>query len=153
MKKSIVILVAAFAVGMASCFLYFHHLRADTVSRDELTWLKKEFALNEGQFAEVERLHEAYMPVCDSHCAAYIQARKDLADLLAKNTGVTPETERALETVHRLEMECQRAMLKHGYEIAAVMSPEQGSRYLVMIKDRLVAVDHRQMPLGHRGVP
>lgn len=152
MKKSIAILAAALVVGALGCLFYFHHLRSGTAPLDELAWLKKEFALDERQFAEVERLHEAYMPVCDEHCDAYLQAHRKLTVLLEQSAIWTPETEQALEAAHRTEMECQRAFLKHGYEIAAVMSPEQRDRYLAMIKARLRTVGHEEMTF-HRKAP
>ncbi|OAM91331.1 periplasmic heavy metal sensor [Termitidicoccus mucosus] len=145
MKKSIVILAVALTVGALGCLWYFHHLRAGAAPLDELSWLKKEFALDERQFAEIERLHQAYMPVCDAHCAAYLQAQRELAAALEGSTIFTPGMDRALETARRIETECQRSMLKHGYEVAAVMSPAQGARYLAMINARLRMTDHQGM--------
>lgn len=137
MKKSIVVLVLALAIGILSYFLSFTCFSIKATPWDEVSWLKQEFNLTDGQYAEVKRLHEAFMPVCETHCSEYMKAKTTLAKLLKDSTTMTPEVENALNAVQQIEAECQRAFLKHGYEVAAVMSPEQGARYLRMIKEQI----------------
>jgi hypothetical protein len=85
----------------------------------------------------VKTLEDAYRPICDDHCLKYTEAYANLTTLLKQNSTWTPGTQQAVETLYQVEMECHRDMLKHAYEVSAVMSPEQGKRYLEMIKTRL----------------
>lgn len=131
------VLALALAVGALSYLLSLSYFNEKGQLRDEISWVRQEFELSESQYTEVRLLHEAFMPVCESHCRDYIKASTFLENLLEESAGWTPELEKALEAVQTIEMECKRAFLKHGFEVAAVMTPEQGSRYLAMIKEQL----------------
>jgi hypothetical protein len=136
MKKLLLVLAVAIAVA---CATYAVHFRQQTAARDETEqqWLKREFALSDSQLAAVERLERDYRPVCDGHCADYMAAHSRLEALLAKNAAWRPEMGRAMESLYRSQMECHRDMLKHAYEVSAVMAPDQGQRYLAMILAKL----------------
>ncbi len=149
MKKPIMVLGLALAVGILSYLLSLSYFNEKSALRDEVSWLKQEFGLTESQYAEVRRLHEAFMPICEIHCTEYMKARTVLTNLLKESTAMTPEIEKALEAVQKIETECKRAFLKHGFEVAAVMTPEQGARYLAMIKEQMSAATPEAMAHHH----
>ena len=136
MKKLLLVLLLAAA---AACGAYLFHYRQTAAGQveSEQQWLKREFALSDSQVAAIERLERAYRPICDGHCADYMAAHSRLEALLAKNTGWRPEMGQAMEALYRTQMECHRDMLKHAYEVSAVMAPDQGQRYLAMILGKL----------------
>jgi hypothetical protein len=136
MKKLLLVLVLAVA---AACGTYVFHYRQNAAVQDENEeqWLKREFALSDAQWATVERLERDYRPICDGHCADYMKAHSQLEALVAKSAAWQPQMGQAMESLYRTQMECQRDMLKHAYEVSAVMAPNQARRYLVMILGKL----------------
>ena len=136
MKRFLLVLVVAVAVA---CAAYVFHFRQKAAAQDEneQQWLKREFALSDSQMAAVERLERDYRPICDRHCSDYMAAHSRLEALLAKNNGWQPEMGQAMESLYRTQMECHRDMLKHAYEVSAVMAPDQAQRYLAMILSKL----------------
>lgn len=146
MKKLLILLGLVVAVGLASYFFYYRHVMASAVitpngTDAELAWLKSEFALTPAQYEKVLALHHAYSPVCAGHCASYMAAHQRLESLLRQQTSWSPEQGAALAEMARIQSECHASMLKYAYDVAACMSPEQGSRYLDMIKLQLVHGD------------
>lgn len=135
MKKLLFVLALAVAAAAATYAFHFHQKAAG--GENEQEWLKREFALSDSQLAAIERLERDYRPICDGHCADYLAAHARLEALLAKDGAWRPEMGQAMEALYRTQMECHRDMLKHAYEVSAVMAPDQAQRYLAMILDRL----------------
>lgn len=144
MKKLLLLLVSAAAIGLASYICYYHHAMAAVVvtpdgTDAELAWLKREFALTPAQYEKILGLHRAYQPVCAGHCARYMAAQQRLESLLQKQTAWSPDEGAALDEIARVRSECHQAMLHYAYAVAACMSPDEGRRYLDMINRRLLA--------------
>lgn len=140
MKRLLLVLAVSVIAGAISFTAYFHNRQAALAHLDELSWLKEEFRLDDRQFAEVQRLRDAYVPVCTAHCAEYLQAQGALTAALKRNTAPGPELDQVVAALYQVQAKCQTGMLKHGYEMAAVMAPDQGARYLAMIKARVLAI-------------
>jgi hypothetical protein len=154
MKKILVVLVLAVAVGVASYRISYHCAMSSVVitpdgTDAELGWLKHEFALTPAQYEKVLALHHAYSPVCGGHCARYLAARAHLQSLLEGNSSWSPEVGAAIEEIARIRGECRQSMLRYAYDVAACMSPEEGRRYLDMIRARILSED----PVNMMGNP
>lgn len=134
MKRLFLVLILA-VVAVGAYILYFHHKVND--DENEQQWLKREFALSDAQLAAIERLERDYRPICDGHCADYMAAHARMEALLAQNAVWRPEMAQAMEALYRSQMECHQDMLKHAYDVSAVMAPDQAHRYLSMILGRL----------------
>jgi hypothetical protein len=145
MKKLILLLLGACVAGLLSYALFYRYQVAEAAPTDQMQWLRKEFALTDAQFAQVQKLETEYRPICDGHCRDYSAAYAHLTELLNQNRAWTPETRQAVEALYQAEMECHRDLLKHAYEVSAVMSPEQGRRYLAMVESRLELDDPTAM--------
>lgn len=105
----------------------------------QIQWLAREFKLTPAQISEVLRLQSAYAPVCAGHCAAIIQARKDLSA-----SGLSPEARAAVEAeLARLKRVCTEATRAHLQAVAAVMPPGQGSRFLALMEPRIAHTGDR----------
>lgn len=96
----------------------------------ELEWVKKEFQLNDQQFAKVRELHIGYRPKCAEMCRRISEAHDKLKATVQTHDAMSPELEKAIEDHARVHGECQRAMLAHLYKTAGVLDDEQRRRYL-----------------------
>jgi hypothetical protein len=147
MKKFLILLGLVVAVGVVTYYACFYRAMASmtVVTPDgtdaELAFLKREFALTPAQYDKVLALHHAYSPVCADHCTRYMTAHRRLADLLKSQTAWSPEASALIAEQARVQGECHASMLKYAYDVAACMSPEQGARYLEMIKMQLLEGD------------
>jgi hypothetical protein len=106
---------------------------------DQGVWLQREFKLNAAQAAAVGKMQAAYQPVCTEHCRLIREAR----DRLAAN----PNDAAVQAEITRLEQMCSQATLQHLREVAALMSPDQGRRFLTLVEPKVSRQEH-QGPLG-----
>ena len=134
MKRLIAILGCALLVGVLSFSVYTSY-RGPQLSQHEavfedLRWLRAEFDLDREQYAEIERLYEAYRPVCEELCLRVMRVQEELKSALAQATEFNPEMADVLDRYTRVKQECHQAMLRHVYDVAGQMEPEQRDRYL-----------------------
>ena len=148
MKQFRILVVLALVVGAAIFFVVYRRSAAAPV--DELAWLRQEFRLDDRQFAEIAALHQAYRPVCDGHCADYMAAHAQLAKLLDSQPDWTPAVAAALRHVFDIERACREDMLKHAFAVSALMSPEQGRRYLAMVRKRALLLEPQELARATR---
>ncbi|MDF3057713.1 MAG: hypothetical protein K0R17_1928 [Rariglobus sp.] len=126
---------AAFAFGLTFALL---RPAADNEA-DEMAWMQKEFQLTPAQTTAIAQLHDDYFPVCMDHCKRIVQARKHLA--------VADDKPAAQAELTRLEAICHDATQAHLKRVAAVMSPEQGARFLALVGPKVSGQSH-EAPLG-----
>lgn len=107
-----------------------------------LAWLKAEYKLSDEEFRRIEEAHDAYYPKCMEMCKRIAQANRRVTELLQTSTTLTPEIEAALKTTEATNAECRAAMLRHIYQVAAMMPPDQGSRYIRETAPRLLSSGH-----------
>ncbi|MDE1171740.1 MAG: periplasmic heavy metal sensor [Verrucomicrobium sp.] len=148
MRRPLVLLLLLLAAVLATWAVSYragmHATHALASSQDaELEWLRHEFRLDDRQFAEVQRLHEEYDPVCDRLCTRMMTAQTNLRVQIAKSQSVTPEVIQALQDVSSLRQECQAAMLQQIYRVGQVMSPDQRQRYLEKMEPHVLRPEMR----------
>jgi hypothetical protein len=134
-------LLALVVAGAAAAGFYFSQ-RDDELSRaaraqDAMAWLRSEYHLTAAQEAAITGLQNEYAVVCADHCAAILAARKRAA----------PAAE-----VTALEKTCTDAMRGHFNQVAALMSPAEGPRYLQEVLPRIDQYAHQNAP-NTRGTP
>jgi hypothetical protein len=150
------LVLAAFAAGFL-CYRLSSapELRAAARNGDALAWLRADFHLDERQFAEIEKLHAAYAPSCEEHCRL-IQEATLARDALKARQGTDQAIVAAAErTLQDLRLNCETAIAAHVRQVAAVMSPDDGRRYLALVLPKIADFDHRMAPNlalqeGHR---
>lgn len=142
MKGGFSILIAALALAVTAYAIYFeamtrpaHALLAKPDGK--LEWLRREFNLTDPQFAKITALHEGYSSVCASMCERIVAANSKLDGRIAANREVTPDVESALRECAMVRADCNTALLRHIYAVAAEMSPESGKRYIEMMTKRI----------------
>lgn len=121
-------------------------LREAAHKGDALAWLRADFHLDDRQFAEIKKLHEAYAPSCEEHCRLIQEAAK-IRDELRAAAGSDPVAVAAAERMlQQLRLTCETAISAHVRQVAELMSPEDGRRYLALVLPRIADFDHQMAP-------
>ena len=136
MKNWLITLGLAVVVGVAAYGVFFvgndePELRRAARAGDAMAWLRVEFRLSDAQAAAVKKMHDDFSVECGEHCGAIVDAR----------TRKAPAAE-----IARLEQVCVDAMTAHFERVAALMAPEQGARYLEIVRPRVAGYDHAGAP-------
>lgn len=138
------------AAGIGYACIYMPMISSHRASGEgphpEMAWLKKEYRLTDEQFAQVARLHDAYLPKCAEMCRRIDEQNAKVQRLLAATNAVTPEIKQALADAARLRSECETAMLQHFYETSRQMPPDQGKRYLAWVQSETL-LPGRMVPI------
>ena len=85
-------------------------------------------------------------------CRKIAENNAQLDQLIAAEREFTPEMDRLLRESAEIQIECRRDMLTHIYAVAAVMPPEQGERYIGLLKMQVLqpgttaSADRRRRP-------
>ncbi len=104
--------------------------------------MQKEFLLTPAQTAAIRKLHEAYEPVCAEHCLRIQKSRTELAAATDANTRAAIQAD-----LDRFSRICHDSTLAHLRQVAALMPPGQGRRFLALTEPKLETTEHVQ-PLG-----
>ena len=139
MKRSLIILVGALALGAAIFAGSFYASQRATVMcctkpADDLDWLRTEFHLSDAEMAHIHELHEGYLPKCAEMCAKIAAKKNELESVLGRGTNLTAEVQTKLNEVAELRAQCQAQMLQHFLAVSLAMPLEQGQRYLAEMK-------------------
>ena len=140
-----VLLLLAAAAGLVGYRLSCNPgLHAAATKGDAMEWLRVDFHLTDAQFASIRRLHDAYAGTCAEHCRLIQEATR------ARNAFADPaaasEAERKLQA---LRAHCETAIAGHVRQVAALMSPEDGRRYLALVLPKIARFDHTAAPDLH----
>lgn len=116
---------------------------------DALSWMQRDFALSDAEFAKVCELHNAYIPRCDAMCQRMAAASSRLSSSLQPNPVMTAEAQAALHEYEAARDECQRATLQHVLDTAAVMKPEAGRSFVQKVLPHLLTSRQHVSELQH----
>lgn len=150
MKRLAIVLALAVLAAAGAYAFHFRQQTADLRQTDPQLWLKREYALTDAQFDAIRRLEATYRPICNRHCSDYMAAHDRLRALVAGSNSWAPGMGEAVADVYRTQMECRRDMLRHAYDVSAIMAPEQGRRYLAMIMANLSLMTPEEMRRNSR---
>jgi hypothetical protein len=123
-------------------------LHAAAAKGDAMQWLRTDFQLTDAQFAAIWQLHESYAGTCEEHCRMIREASRARAVLEAAQ-GDAATLAAANQKVQELRQVCETAITRHVREVAALMPPEDGRRYLAMVLPKIAAFDHQAAPDLH----
>lgn len=140
---SLVALAAGFVCYRVSSAPALH---AAVKKGDAMAWLRADFDLTDSQFASIKKLHDDYAPSCEEHCRLIQQAtvaRNAIAASRGSDPTAVAEAER---TLRELRTTCETAISAHVRKVAAMMSPEDGSRYLALVLPKIADFDHQMAP-------
>lgn len=154
MKRGLIILIIAVILGVGMFFGSQRMLRpcdcAPTTPMPvengsllpELQWLRASLDLTDSQFEKVQALHLAYQPKCAELCMRVHHSDQSLMEASAHSRTATEEVVKLMRERAELTQECQQAMLKHVYETAACMTPEQADKYLKTVLPHVLGTAH-----------
>jgi hypothetical protein len=141
--KNLLITLGIVLAACAAAFGVFYVISDEPAIRraaregDAMAWLRAEFKLDDTHFSAIKKLHDDYSVACGQHCAAIMAARERKA----------PDVE-----IAALEKTCVDAMTTHFRQVAAVMPPAEGQRYLATVLPRISGYSHESAP-NLRGTP
>ena len=144
--------IVAVIVGVAT-YVCTVKLCARQMSADNLSWLKREFRLSDGEMQRVRQLHEGYLPKCREMCGKIAEKQSEVGEALAK--GQAPDEK--LVELATLRAQCQAQMLKHFQEVSKALPADQGKRYLSEMQKLTLGfhqdIEHSmgEMPASGRG--
>jgi len=111
---------------------------AQETQQNGLRWLRDHYQLDEPTWLRIAALHEAYYPVCGDMCARIAAANAKVAELMQQSDRFSPQLETALRSAEATHADCRAALLRHVYEVAALMPPDASRRYLAEMAPRLL---------------
>ena len=138
-----VALVAGFAGYRAGCDPALHEAARQG---DAMTWLRREFHLTDQQYAAIEKLHREYTGSCDEHCRAIQEAMAARDALRAAQSVDAASVTAAEQRIRELSTRCETALVRHLEQVAALMSPEDGRRYLETMRPLVARFNHMGAP-------
>lgn len=142
------LLVAAAAATGFVCYRMSSNPAMQSAVRqgDTLEWLRTDFHLDNRQFAEIRKVHESYSSVCDEHCRA-IQEAVGARDALQAAGPADPAAAAAAERrLQELRAICETAITQHVRQVATLMPPGEGERYLALVLPKIAGFDHTTAP-------
>jgi hypothetical protein len=141
-----VLMLAAAATGFI-CFRLSSdpRLHAAATRGDAMLWLRTDFHLTDAQFAAIRRLHDAYAGTCEEHCRM-IQEATRARDAVASAHGDAAALAAANRQLQDLRLVCETAITRHVRQVATLMPPEDGRRYLALVLPKIAAFDHLAAP-------
>ena len=121
-------------------------LRAAAAKGDPMAWLRADFHLTDAQYAAIRQLHDSYAGSCAEHCRMIQEATKTRNALQAASRTDSAAMVEAERNLQELRTHCETAITRHVREVAALMSPEEGQRYLTLVLPKIADFDHRAAP-------
>jgi hypothetical protein len=141
-----IILVAA-ATGLVCYRLNAEPaLHAAAAKRDALQWLRDDFHLTPAQFTAIRELHASYAGTCSEHCRMIQEATQVRAALAATQSADPAAVAAAERKVQELRAVCESAIATHVWQVAALMTPAEGQRYLALVLPKIADFDHTAVP-------
>ncbi len=116
---------------------------------DALAWMRRDYALNDEEFAKVCALHDDYLPRCDKMCQRMAAATTRLSDALKASPDMTEEAKAALSEYEQAEAACRSETLQHLLKTAAVMKPEAGRAFVQQVLPHLLTSRRHVSDLQH----
>jgi hypothetical protein len=117
---------------------------------DTMKWLRTDFHLTDAQLIEIRRLHKSYTGTCEEHCRMIQEATRARNALKAAH-GDRASLEEADLKIQQLKTVCEASLTLHVRKVAALMSPDDGRRYLALVLPKIANFDHTAAPDLHLG--
>lgn len=126
-EKLFFMLLTALALAYAAHEVVMHlRPKPPTPQQIGLEWLRQEYHLPDEAFRKIARVHENYFVRCDEMCAAMEQAHRPLL----QRSRQLPSRDSALRREKAVCENCLDSMVRHLRDVAALMPPAEGERFL-----------------------
>jgi len=124
-------------------------LHAAAAKGDPMEWLRADFHLTDAQYARIRELHASYSGSCAEHCRMIQEATRARTALAAAHGADPAALIAAEQKIQELRARCETAITRHVRQVAALMSPEDGRRYLDLVLPKIADFDHQAVPDLH----
>lgn len=119
------------------------------MKHDAMEWMRADFHLTDAQFASIRDLHNSYAGSCEEHCRMIQEATKARNALKAAQGADATAVLAAEQKIQELRTRCETAITRHVRQVAALMSPKEGERYLALVLPKIADFDHQAAPDLH----
>lgn len=144
MKRILIILGTALLVCLLACIgVYQYQMRTPP---DE--WLGKRLGLSGEALVRFTEAHHRYAATCVEMCVKIRNSDAQLAALVLGNHEFNPEIAAAMTRSDALRNECRQNMLRHFYEVAAMLDDAKREKYMnlvmpLIIEPELMSREHQ----------
>ena len=151
LTRTLAVLVLLAAVTGFFCYRVSCNaaLHAAATKHDAMEWLRADFHLTDAQFASIRELHNSYAGTCEEHCRMIQEATKARNALKSASSADPAAMLSAEQKIQELRTHCETAIARHVRQVAALMSAEDGQRYLAMVLPKIADFDHQAAPDLH----
>lgn len=104
----------------------------------ELCWLQHEYNLTDDQYQKIEVLHLAHDEKCIGLCQQLASTQNALRQVVVDGATNSPEFKVLLAKWREHQKDSQDSILKHMFEVSAVMDDAQGKRYRDYVYQSLI---------------
>jgi hypothetical protein len=117
---------------------------------DDLAWLRQEFGADEGQMKLIAGLQATYRRQSDALVQSVEWASRRVATALDEAGELTPSIRADLAELEAARARSHASALQHCIEVARILGPEHGPRYLREMERVLIGlhVRHHNHPPG-----
>lgn len=120
-------------------------LHAAAAKGDTMEWLRTDFHLTDAQLSVIRQLHESYTSTCEVHCRMIQDATRARNALEAAHADKAT-LDAANSKLQGLRAVCEASIAAHVRRVAALMSAEDGRRYLALVLPKIAKFDHAAAP-------
>jgi hypothetical protein len=146
MGRSIIIVLGALALAAAlflGSFVVSQRVCRVCVAEPPggLSWLQKQYQLNDDEMARIQTLHKEYLAQCDVMCRMIADKKQAVQQALNNTTNINPAAEQKLDELAACRVHCQSQMLQYFVNVSRVMPAEQGRRYLAEMEKNTLGLN------------
>ncbi len=143
MKRGVGILLLAAAVCLLAYAGMYHYRTQE--NPDE--WLGRQLGLDGPELAAFTEAHNQYAGRCAEMCERIEKVNRELVHHVASSREMTPKIIAAIEKSESLRAECRQNMLRHFYQVAGMLSPDQAEEYLRLVLP--LVTENERMEAAH----
>lgn len=143
--SAVIAVLAAGAAFVGYRANYDSALHAAVVRGDTMEWLRVDFHLKEAQVSTIRQMQASYAGTCEEHCRMIQEATHSRNALQAAH-GDKAAIDAANAEIQRMRTICESAIEAHIRRVAALMSPDDGKRYLALVLPKIASFDHLAAP-------
>lgn len=129
MKRILLVLGIAVIACILGCVgVYFYQMQTPP---DE--WIGRRLGLSGMALSEFTEAHNRYAATCDAMCVKIQSSDAHLAEFVLNSREFTPEIAEAMARSDELRIQCRQNMLRHFYEVAAILEEPKRDKYLSLV--------------------
>ena len=102
-----------------------------------MAWLKREYQLDDTTFAQVTAAHRRYFHECEKRCHELADVNNHFLSEVHSEKPSQSDLDAVQVLQESLCHDCRLAMIDHVHEVAGLMPPESGRRFIADVQSVL----------------